>query len=201
MNKHQGSEVKNNLWFTIAATAITICVGLLSVDALRGSGDPHYSFWVSPLAFGAYVTIVIGAISLICGLYNIAFPDLSRKRPRGEDDLIRIRDISADSRYTWAQKQPLLEFYLGLRIQISGTIVEVGEWTGYSSRVTVRTSVRNYTVLLDFTDKRTFDQRLRVLAPRTHVTAIGEIMHIEPNGIVLGDCEIVRRASRATPDI
>lgn len=114
-----------NLWFSTAATALTICVGLISADALRGSGNPHYSFWGSPLAFVVCVTFAIGAIGLICGLYNIRFPDLSRRRPRGEGDLIRIRDICADSRYFWAQKPPLLELYIGLRIQISGTIVEV----------------------------------------------------------------------------
>jgi hypothetical protein len=185
-----------NLWYGAAATAVTFCGGWFGTDALRSNGNAHYSFWVCPLGFCAYASAVIAVLSLVCGLYDIRFPDLGRRRPQvlDESELIRIRRISDEPGSTRAQKQPLYEFYLRRRIRISGTVVDVGEWTGSSSRVKVRTNVGGFTAFMYFSDKSTFVQHLRMLPPETHLTAIGKIKDIESNKITLVNCEIVHDA-------
>lgn len=190
-------------WFNTAAASFAMCAGLIGADAIRGTGDPHYSFWFSPLAFGIYVSAAIGAISLVCelgiiwgrGRLGTEFSDTLTPVGSGplltEGDLRDIRRISAASRYTRAQKQRLLAPYYGRRIRITGTVVEVGEWTGSSSRVTVRTSVRKLTALMDFSNRHTFDLYLSILVPKRRVAVIGEIEQIEANSILLKNCETV----------
>jgi len=199
------------LWFGAAGTSFGLCVALIGVDAARNESNPYYSLWGSPLAAGVYVTAAIGFGSLICALFNLRFPDLGRRRLReqarvkfphqpssaqgndvlGEYHLKRIKKISAASGYTRAEKQRLLASYYGRRIQISGIVVEVGEWAGSSSRVTVRTCVRNFTAFMNFSDRETFDRYLSILGPRQQVTVVGQIEQMEPNSIVLVNCEIV----------
>jgi hypothetical protein len=190
-----------NLWYGTAVAAATFCGALIGADALRSNGNAHYSFWVSPLAFYAYVTVVIAVICLMCGLFNICFPDLDRARPLalGEHELIQIKKISDESGYTRAQKRPLYDPYLGRRIQISGTMIDVREWTGSSSRMTMRTDVGEFAAFMNFSDRSTYDQQLMMLAPRAHVTVIGEIKEIEGTSIVLVNCEIVREGSGRSP--
>jgi hypothetical protein len=194
-------------WFNATAAVFALCAGFIGADAIRGAGDTHYSFWFSPLAFGGYATAAIGGIGLVCGLGIIwgrwrlrrrigtefpgAHTPVGSGRILTEGHLRDIRQISAASWLTRAQKHALLAPYYGRRIRIPGTVAEVGEWTGSSSRVTARTSVRKFTALLDFSNRDTFDFDLSILVPKRQVTVIGEIAQIEANSILLRNCEIV----------
>jgi hypothetical protein len=205
------ARVMQKLWFAAVGTSFGLCVTLIGVDAARNESSPHYSLWGSPLAVGVYVTAAIGFVSLICALFNLRFPDLSRGRLReqgkekvaivltserssltlGEDNLRRIKEISAARRNTGAEKQRLLAPYIGRRMQITGIVIDVSKWNGSSSLVTVRPYIRNFTASMNFSDKDTFDQHLEILTAKTQVTVIGTIEQIGPNGISLVECEIV----------
>jgi putative nucleic acid binding protein len=181
-----------NLWYGTAVSVVSFCGVFVSAEALRSNGNVDYSVWV---------TGVIVIICIICGLFKVRFPDLARRRPPtlGQHELVQIKKISDESEYTRAQKQPLYKFYLDRRIQISGIMVDLREWTGSSSRMTVRTNVGDFTAFMSFSDRSTYDQHLIMLAPGAHVTATGQIKEIECASIVLVNCEIVPEGSGRSP--
>jgi hypothetical protein len=180
------------LWFGTAAGSFSLFGWLISSDATK-SATGHYSFWGSPLAVGAYSTAAIGVTALICGLVSV----LSSPRRRtvlGDDHLRDIWRISTEPGYTWTQKGLLLKGYLGMRMQVSGTLVEAGEWTESPSRATITTHVCNLTVHMIFSRKGKRDYPLSILTVGTPVTAVGKIKRIGSNGILLVKCEPRRQA-------
>jgi hypothetical protein len=75
---------------------------MANADATRVGIDRYYSFWLSPLAAGVYVTAAIGVSCLICGFFNIR---LTRGNfILGEPDLRRIAENSAAPGYTGAER-------------------------------------------------------------------------------------------------
>src|SRR5882762_2410243 len=111
------------LWFKTAGASFVLSVSLILADATRSNGNPNYSFWVNPLAVGAYATAAIGFFSLVCGLVSMR---LMRGRfVLGEGALRRISEISGAPGYTGAEKQRLLEPYFKMLIKITGTVFDV----------------------------------------------------------------------------
>jgi hypothetical protein len=192
--------MRSKLWFATASAALALCEWLVSSDATKSGNDLHYSFWFSALAIGAYMTAAIFLISLALGLISLKRRRL-RKQVRvklpdplavaqgsyvlGEYYLRRIKKVSAATEHTRVQKEWLLAPYRGMRIQFTGTVVDVRP----SSRVTLRTCVRNFTALLGFSDTARFGPQLSILQPKQHITVIGEIEQIEENSISLVKCE------------
>jgi hypothetical protein len=76
-----GNSVR--IWFGATSGLFTLGIGLLAADSERSAGNPNYSFWISPLAFGAYIIAVIALTCLVLGIFNISFPNLGRRRRRG----------------------------------------------------------------------------------------------------------------------
>jgi hypothetical protein len=181
-----------NLWYGTAVAVVSFCGVFISADTSRGNGDADYSFWV---------TAVIVVICITCGILNIRFPDIARRRPPtlSGHELIQIKKISDESDRSEAQKQQFYKLYLKQRIQISGIMVDLRGWSRFSSRMTVRTNVGGMTASMSFRDRRTYDQYLIMLAPGAHVTVIGKIKQIEGTNIVLVRCEIVREAPEGSP--
>jgi hypothetical protein len=207
VNEKPRLEAMERFWFNATAALFALCAGFIGADAIRGAGDPHYSFWFCPLAFCGYVTAAVGGTSLVCELVIIwrrwrlrlrlgtEFADagtpVGSERLLTERDLRDIRRINAASWLTQAQKHLLLAPYDGRKIRLIGTVLGVGEWKGSSSRVTVQTSIRKFIALMDFSDRRTFDLDLSILVPKRRLTVIGEIAEIEENSVLLRNCEIV----------
>jgi hypothetical protein len=146
---------------------------------------------INPFAVGVYVTAAIGTVGIVFGIFD-ALSSAGMRVVLGEDDLREIERISTIPECTWAQKWLLLESYFGMWIQISGTVVEVGEWTGVSSQLTIRTEGCDLTVFMVFKKEDMFKHFLLMLALGKLVTVIGKIEQIEPNAIRLDKCEVCR---------
>jgi hypothetical protein len=186
----------------------TLSIGLLAADSVRNTGNPNYSFWISPLAFGAYITAVIALTCLVCGIFNISFPNLGGSRRRGpahrtdpalsgnilsDEDL---RDIKVKmhkfANLTGAERQRLFGQYSNLWVQFPGTVVDVGPWDGTCSRVTIKPDVRGLTMYLNFTDRDVFDTRLSIATRNRRMTVRGQIVEIGANWISFANCRIVQ---------
>jgi len=185
--------------------AFGLTIGFLSANAVRATGNPHYSFWGSPLAGGGYVTAGVGLLCLACWLFSIPFPELGRKRWRGRPRIVRrpgkgalvldyedLKEIIGEARKnTQAKTRRELPFRFGRWMQLSVEIIDVGEWTGSYSRVIAKPYIRQLTVFMTFSDKNDYDEYLSTTKPKKRITVMGQIEHIEANSISLGNCSIV----------
>lgn len=179
-----------SLWSKAAVPSFAFCGCLIIADATLRAANPHYSLWIGLLDVGVCVTAVIGIIALICRFFNARA--LTRRRVvLGEDDLRKIGEISVEPGSTWAQKRPRHLPYFEKMIKIPGTLVDVGPWTGTSSRVTVRTCVPGLTAYMSFSDRSTYNYPLLTLDPGQQLTVVGKIEDINQSGISLVNCEIV----------
>jgi hypothetical protein len=178
------------LWSKAAVPTFAFCGCLIIADATFRAANPHYSFWVGLLDVGVCVTAVIGIIALICRFFN-ARALVRRHIVLGEDDLRKIGQISAEPGRTWARKRTQLSPYFEKLIQFPGTLVDVGPWTGTSSRVTVRTRVPGLTAYMNFSDRSTYNYPLFTLDPGQQLTVVGKIEDINHSGMSLVSCEIV----------
>ena len=185
-------------WFSTAGGVFAICGGLIGANAAISHGSGNYSFWIGPLAIAVYAAAAIGVACLICGLYRIRGPrrhhsqftaeaSTNHYRTLGDDVLREIRKLSVAPKLTWAQRQRLLEPYLGMTVRVSGLVVDVGEWARSYSRVEVRTRVRKLIVFMDFSHNDAFHQYLSIVTPGKKFTALGEINRIEPGKIYLSN--------------
>jgi hypothetical protein len=173
--------------------AFALCGCFISADATLIDGRPNYSLWVNPLAVGAYATAAIGIVGMTCGIF-IALSSPRRRIVLGDDHLRDIWRTSTDSGYTWARKKLMLKDYLGMRIRVSGTVVEVGERTGSPSGVTITTHVCDLTVFMSFSRKGRLNYPLSIFTLGAPVAAVGKIKQIGPNGILLVKCATCRSA-------
>lgn len=181
--------VMRRIWFGSAGTSFALCAYLVNADATRVGGDPYYSFWVSPLAVSVYVTAVIGVGGLICGIFNVR---LTRRRFfLNEGALRRVREISVAPGYTEVEKQRFLAPYIGMWMQITGTVIDVEGWQGSSKRLKVLTCLPELIAFMYFSNNSRFRRYLSVLSGGMQVTVIGKIKRIEPDSISLVKCEIV----------
>lgn len=98
--------------------------------------------------------------------------------------------IAMFRKHTSAQAQRLLKPYYGQWIRVSGTLGDVGEWTGSNSKVVFQSSFREPAVLMIFTDQDIFDKSLSILRAGTHITVIGQIDRIDSVSVQLTNCEI-----------
>lgn len=185
------------LWFKTAGAAFGLSASLILADATKS--NPHYSFWVNPLAFGVYATATIGFIGLICGLLNIRLTRSSFVL--GEDALRKVAEIGAMPSYTGAEKHRFLKPYIGMWMQIAGTLIDVGPRVGSSSRVTVQTYLPDFIAFMNFRDKGIVNRYLEMLSSGTQMTVIGKIKRIDTGSISLVRCRIVSASTLGYPAI
>jgi hypothetical protein len=205
--------MKKAIWFGAASGSLGLSIGLLTVDSGRSAGDLQYSFWVCPLAFGAYVAALIALACLTCGIFDIPFPSLGRQpsspvnRPYlGENRQLSLsenvlsdedmKDIKAKVRaaanFTEADRNSLLEPYFGRWMEFSGTVINVGAWNWNvsCSIVMVRPDVRGVTAYLTFTDRDVYDKRVRIIMRNKRIAVLGQISSIGLNEMSFVNCQL-----------
>lgn len=204
----QGFEMVEKLWFGTATCSFGLFGWLISTDATRSANSQRYSFWFSPLSLGAYVAAAVGIVAAVSGLFclrkrwlreqvGVIIRDPSSSVQGdyvlGERQLRTIRKMASARAFSRVQKQAMLAYFRGKKIKVQGTVVDVGEWSGSSSYVTLRTRMRlrRFTAHLAFSDMDTFDRLLSILVPKQEITVVGEIQRMEKNSISLTNCEIL----------
>jgi hypothetical protein len=73
-------DSSKNLCFKAAGSIFGLCIALIGADAILSASDPRYPLWASQIAVGVYVTAGISVIIALCGILDISFPELGRRR-------------------------------------------------------------------------------------------------------------------------
>jgi hypothetical protein len=93
--------------------------------------------------------------------------------------------------HTNALATRLVEPFLDKWLKVSGSVYEVGAFSGGSAMLSFEYSETSPWVFMFFSDKKVATERLPVLQRGNRVTVIGKIRSVSRNRVTLSDCELV----------